>query len=185
MHFYLQFHDIVIFAPMETFNEKIKRIRKSRGLNQTDICSKIGITQPSFASIEAGRTKSVSIDLGKKIALALDVDFNELFDIQDATNSESHTGEIELLKKRILVLEEQLNDKRRIVEFLSKNNLLLAVASQLYHDENPDRIRKRNFNDPDSLLNEINEMPYDPGDPESQYLYILKCFDELKKSKKE
>ena len=56
---------------METYYEKIKRIRKSKGLNQVDICAQIGITQPSFASIEAGRTKTISIELGKKIAKAL------------------------------------------------------------------------------------------------------------------
>ncbi len=108
---------------METFNEKIKRIRKSRGLNQNEVCSQIGITQPSLASIEAGKTKSIAIELGKKIAIALNVSFNELFDIEISDNSKAINEENEQLKKRIGELESQLQDKTRLEKYLEKDIL--------------------------------------------------------------
>ena len=116
MHFFVFSIQILSsFEVMENMNEKIRRIRKSKGLKQTDVCEKIGITQPSFASIEAGRTKSISIDLGKSIAKVLDVDFNYLFEIGLPNNqNEDLIKEIERLKKQILVLEEQVEDKRKI-----------------------------------------------------------------------
>lgn len=100
---------------METMNEKIKRIRKSKGLSQNDVASHIGITQPSFASIESGRTKSISIDLGEKIAKMLDVSFNDLFGIRDSQNNISLSNKIEQLEKRISELESQLEDKRKLL----------------------------------------------------------------------
>lgn len=100
---------------METTNDRIRRIRKSKGLKQTDVCSFIGLTQPSYASIEAGRTKSISIELGKSLAKVLEVGFYELFEIEIETQPiNQDKKEIEQLKKRIEELEEQLSDKRQI-----------------------------------------------------------------------
>lgn len=123
--------DILIFVFMETYYEKIKRIRKSKGLNQVDICAQIGITQPSFASIEAGRTKTISIELGKKIAKALDVGFNELFEIDsidDTVEIVKQLGkEYEEAKKRVEELEETLNDKRKIIDYYEDTMEYLAL----------------------------------------------------------
>lgn len=74
---------------MESINEKIKRIRLETGVNQADVARSAGIKQSSYASIEKGDTKSISIEVGKGIAKALNISFNELFEIE--TNNEKIT----------------------------------------------------------------------------------------------
>lgn len=100
---------------MESINEKIKRIRIEIGINQADVARSAGIKQSSYASIEKGDTKSISIEVGKGIAKALRLSFNELFDIENADAVDSLKEEIKLLRKRIDELEEQLDDKRKII----------------------------------------------------------------------
>ena len=107
---------------METFNEKIKRLRKSKGLNQTEVCSLIGITQPSFASIESGRTKSINIELGKSIANALDVSFNELFNIELPINKDIAIAneEITELKDKIKTQGKMISLQTEMIELFKK-----------------------------------------------------------------
>ena len=150
----MQYYDILIFVSMENFNEKIKRLRKARGLNQNDVCSEIGITQPSLASIESGRTKSISIDLGKKLAKTLSVSFNELFDI-DEVESNLHE-ETDRLKKRIIEIESQLEDKKRLEKYLSKDLLsikpLILNWVEEFHLTEADFIKSENSNIPEVSL---------------------------------
>jgi len=116
------------FWLMESMNERIKRLRKSIGLKQVDIATTIGITQPSFASIESGRTKSISIELGQKIANVLNVSFNELFDVGNSHKIESFNNEIEFLKTRIselsFLVETLKNEKEHI-----KDHLVMQMVS--------------------------------------------------------
>lgn len=90
---------------MESINEKIKRIRLEAGVNQADVARSAGIKQSSYASIEKGDTKAISIEVGKGIAKALRISFNELFDIE----IESNNSLIEELKSENYNLKEQLN----------------------------------------------------------------------------
>lgn len=106
---------------METLNEKIKRIRTERNVRPADIARFAGIKQSSYASIEKGDTKSISIEVGKGIAKALGMSFNELFEIEVADNSELLFAEIKQLKKRITELEEQLNDKKELLRYYQQS----------------------------------------------------------------
>lgn len=86
---------------MESINEKIKRIRLETGVSQADVARSAGIKQSSYASIEKGDTKSISIEVGKGIARALKISFNELFDIEvslNTNNEDQLISEIERLK---------------------------------------------------------------------------------------
>jgi transcriptional regulator with XRE-family HTH domain len=168
---------------MERILNRIIELRKAKKISQKQIAEHLEIGQAAYAKVESGT--SITVDRLFKIAELLNVPIGVLLDI-DPTDSDLNKKlylEIEQLKKRIIEQEEQLNDKRRLVEFLSKNNLLLAVASKLYHDESPIP-QQRDFNNLDSLIKQINEMPFDPGEPESQFRYILKRIDELKDGNK-
>lgn len=115
---------------METFNEKIKRIRKSLGLTQVNVCEKIGITQPSFASIESGKTTSITIDLGKQIAQALGVTFYELFDIaQNKEKEEALLDEIERLKELISEQKKMIAFRSEQFEFYKQTYVLIYQQS--------------------------------------------------------
>ena len=106
---------------METINEKIKRLRKQKGISQVEVARAAGITQSSFASIEKGETKSITIDVGKGISEMLGIDFTELFEITSGTNN-SLLGEISELKERMaektLLIDTLINERSHIRAYL-------------------------------------------------------------------
>ncbi len=127
----------------EELKDKIKRLRKQNGLSQRDVASVAGMQQSSIASIEKGETASMYLKHAVGIAKALKVGFNELYDIDgDTSKVEKVQNANASLKSRIVELEEQLNDKRSIIEFLSNSNFLLKEVAWIlkqrqYKLENP------------------------------------------------
>lgn len=97
-------------------SESIKIVRIKKGISQTKMAESIGMSQPGYAKIESGDTKNISLSLAVKIAQALGVGFNELYDIDgDSKKIEGLQNEIEQLKKQIIGLEDRLNDKQQII----------------------------------------------------------------------
>lgn len=69
---------------MNSTGLKIKQIRKSKGLSQQLVADSAGITQSSLALIESGKTKNISVEVGKGITEALGISFHELFNIESS-----------------------------------------------------------------------------------------------------
>lgn len=68
---------------METISDKIKRLRKSQIMTQRELANKVVINQATLCYIERGNTENITITLGKKLAKALNISFNELFEIEN------------------------------------------------------------------------------------------------------
>ena len=81
---------------MKQLHERIKEIRLSRKINQSELAVNLGISRNAYVQIENGVTKSISISVGKALAKELDISFNELFEIE---NSEFEKTRIELTKE--------------------------------------------------------------------------------------
>lgn len=114
---------------MESISEKIKRLRKSSGVSQLEVAKSAGITQSGFASIEKGDTKAISIEVGKGIAKALGISFNELFEIEvDSKSNESQKNEIEELKGKIEELQGRIEE---LQERISEKDKILALQEQI------------------------------------------------------
>lgn len=90
---------------MEELKDKLLRIRKEKNLSQTYVAKAAGIKQPSYASIEAGDTKNVSLSVAKGLAKALGVSFIELFEIEDPEY------------ERIKLIKSMSKDDRDALEF--------------------------------------------------------------------
>ncbi|WP_372648013.1 helix-turn-helix domain-containing protein [Draconibacterium sp.] len=105
-------------------NEKIRRLRIEKGISQADVASQSGIKQASYSNIEKpqskGGNKSISIDIGKGIAKALGVSFNELFDIEIPNSDQVSRIEEEnsKLKKENEQLEKRVNELEKMVSLL-------------------------------------------------------------------
>lgn len=108
---------------MESLNEKIRRIRKQSGLSQIEVAKLAGINQASYSNLENGDTKSISIEVGKGISKALNIPFNELFDIEI---SKTDTELIESLKYENDKLKKEINDKSMLVDLLTKEKTILT-----------------------------------------------------------
>ena len=86
--------------------KKLRTIRDTKGLTQSQIAEQIGLDTSSYARIEKKGDK-LSIEQLKKIAVALGVSIGELLDIEGAGAAvEKPNEDTEGLKKRIGELEE-------------------------------------------------------------------------------
>jgi transcriptional regulator with XRE-family HTH domain len=111
--------------------EKIKQFRKQKNLSQAQIAESIGISQAAFAKIESGETKSITIEVGKGIAIALGIPFYEIFDIEP---SKENSEQIEKLKIENESLKKQLEEKVQILELLKneKAHVSLYLLMRLF-----------------------------------------------------
>jgi|SRR5665647_151443 len=71
-------NDVIV---KESIGDKLKRIRKEKSLSQSNIAAYCGISQAAYAKIENGTTQNITIGIGKGIANALLISFNELFEV--------------------------------------------------------------------------------------------------------
>lgn len=72
---------------MRTVFENIKRIRKQKGLTQTEVAEVAGISRNSYILIEKGITKDILLQTAIGISKALNEPFNELFEVPGNTDS--------------------------------------------------------------------------------------------------
>lgn len=125
---------------METQGEKIKRIRKSKGISQVIVAESCMIKQSSYANIESGKTQSITIEVGIGIAKALGVSFNELFEIE-VGNLPTEEGliQIEDLKGKLEELKERLSEKDQLIKAITSQNKQLKtelLSSISFHQLN-------------------------------------------------
>jgi transcriptional regulator with XRE-family HTH domain len=59
---------------------KIRECRERAGMSQEQLAKSVGITQVYLCYLEKGKKKNPSITLLNKIAIALNVNINELLD---------------------------------------------------------------------------------------------------------
>jgi len=116
---------------MESINEKIKRIRLEAGVNQAVVARSAGLKQSSYASIEKGDTKAISIEVGRGIAKALGLSFNELFEIELSENS----GKEVELKAEIDRLNDTLNGQKELITILKEQNEILKPFRSAFIQE--------------------------------------------------
>lgn len=113
---------MLYFCFVETIHEKIKRLRIERRINQIELANSIGVSRSAFILMENGSTKSISVDIGKKLAEKLGVSFNELFEVENP-ELETAKKEIERLKKSSDFNETILKlagDQSKDIEYKSK-----------------------------------------------------------------
>lgn len=121
------------FVFMESINEKIKLLRKQRGISQVEVAKTAGINQASYSNIEKGDTKSITIEVGKGIARALGISFAELFDIEP---SKDNSEQIEKLKVENISLKKQLEEKVFLIETLKdeKAHIKMSFLVKLFSE---------------------------------------------------
>jgi len=102
------------------FSERLKNLRKEAGFTQVDVASKLGISQPAYASWERGVKKPTQENL-VKIAQIFNVSIDYL-----VGNSEEKLDEldnIELLfrmNSKGLTEEEKKIFKKELIEFMEE-----------------------------------------------------------------
>lgn len=102
------------------FSERLKNLRKEAGFTQVDVASKLGISQPAYASWERGIKKPTQENL-VKIAQVLNVSVDYL--VGNSEEKSDDLDNIELLfrmNSKGLTDEEKAVFKKELVEFMEK-----------------------------------------------------------------
>lgn len=113
-------------------NEKIKKLRKEKGMSQADMASLTGVHKAHFSRIERGRFQP-SIDLLKKISKALDVTADYLLndEVDDFTpvrvEDKTLVEKVKLIdtlnteeKNALLKIIDALLTKKKVVDLVMK-----------------------------------------------------------------
>ena len=96
--------------------ERIKRVRKSRGMTQDVLAERLGVSIGYVSQVERGITK-ISLDLLGKISSILDCDIASLI-------TESATNSSEYMESELLAEIRKLDGKKRkyILEIIKLTN---------------------------------------------------------------
>src|SRR5674476_1638028 len=108
---------------MKGIEGKIMKLRIEKGISKADMSRACSITPTAYSNIEEDLTESINIETGRKIAKALGISFNELFEIEgDSQKIDELNNEIQLFKNRIaeksLLIESLINEKAHIKDCL-------------------------------------------------------------------
>ena len=90
--------------------EKIKALRNQKGLSQSKMADLIGISQTGYAKIESAVTENIALSVAVGMAKALNVGFNELFNI------DGDSQKIDELSNQIVNLNKINNDQKNIIK---------------------------------------------------------------------
>ncbi|MFA5478942.1 MAG: helix-turn-helix transcriptional regulator [Candidatus Muiribacteriota bacterium] len=140
-------------------HEKIRELRQKRRLRQVEIAELIGIKQSTYSLIEDGKTKNISLNVAIGIAKALDVSFNELFDIEYKPED---TQIIEKYLKENTELKETVQKNNQLIELLQHKNQELQKAKaglelreefRLYYETDQKIKKSKSESDKEKLTN--------------------------------
>lgn len=92
---------------MDNLSKRIKSIRESKEIRQSDVAKELNIERTNYHRIE-NRGDKLSIEQAKAIAAALDVSLSELLGLDAPVENE---GKVKELEKRIEELESRIKDK--------------------------------------------------------------------------
>lgn len=108
--------------------DNIKKIRKERGLKQTDFANLLNISQSYLSDLENSR-KNISVDTAKQIAKKLNVTMGYL------TSGNKMYGDLtdEEKKDQFLKLNKELAKSNTTREQKLKNNLLELIKKDLQY----------------------------------------------------
>ena len=107
----------------ESIEQRLKRIRKSKGFTQDNLAYELGITKGAYNKIEKGTT-SVTIKRLKEIADILEVEIQDFFTDSNGSSKTEDSGkkygfatkgDIEEIIKMIEVLAKEVNSLKATV----------------------------------------------------------------------
>ena len=118
---------------MKGIEGKIVKLRMAKGISKADMSRACGITPTAYSNIEDDLTESINIETGKKIAIALGISFNELFEIDvDSQKIDSLYKVIETLKEKNEELNKTIIDKSLLIETLLNEKAHIKFSRRFF-----------------------------------------------------
>jgi transcriptional regulator with XRE-family HTH domain len=77
-----------------TIGTKIRQLRDSKKISQSDLARRLGIGQTTLGFIESGDTKKIDFLIMDKICKEFEIDFNYFLEDKQITNIKANNGTI-------------------------------------------------------------------------------------------
>lgn len=118
---------------MNLVSEKIKELREAKNLSQKKLAEIAGVSQPTIYNLEHGKADNITLSIGKNIAKALEVSFNELFDIENSIAGKSEAAaELDQLRAKVMELEKWIDIKDKLIKLLQDENESIKYENAVY-----------------------------------------------------
>jgi len=100
---------------VEAVAQRIKKLRKIRGLTQKELADSIGITRDILASYESGRAH-LNDDVIIRFALALQVSSDELLGLKEHESLASQPPNVRLIKRMQKIQELPAAEQKALIK---------------------------------------------------------------------
>ena len=116
--------------------DKLRDLLKQRGMKQTELAERIGVSKTTINSIITRNNKSVDFSTMEKIADALDVPIEYFFDRpgKQATEKPTSVGELTETEREFVRLFSELSPANR--------TLFVEIASAILRAQEAEPVRK-------------------------------------------
>lgn len=94
---------------MEKFGEKIRELRKERGITVYEMATRLGVSRNTLTNWERGEKEPHAIAMLEEIAKILKVSLREIFTDETKTSAENDFA-IKNLQERVTKIEQILKD---------------------------------------------------------------------------
>ena len=117
-----------------TVGEKIKQIRKDKGLQQKAVASEVGLDQSNYNKVENGR-REPSVEVLQKLAVIFGVTVDELLNADDKKQPTPVTVEDKTVSEKIRLVE-QLEEEDKNVIYKMLDTMLTKKKFQDFFQQN-------------------------------------------------
>jgi transcriptional regulator with XRE-family HTH domain len=117
-----------------TVGEKIKQLRKDKGLQQKTVATDVGLDQSNYNKVENGK-REPSVEVLQKLSVILGVTVDELLNAEDKKQPTPVTVEDKTVSEKIRLVE-QLEDEDKNVIYKMLDTMLTKKKFQDFFQQN-------------------------------------------------
>ncbi|CAF3647496.1 unnamed protein product [Rotaria socialis] len=114
--------------------EKIKQIRKNKGLQQKVVALEVGLDQSNYNKVENGH-REPSLEVLQKLSAVLGVSIDEILSTEDTRNPSSVTVEDKTIAEKIRLMG-QLDEEDKNVLYKMLDTMLTKQKFQNFFEQN-------------------------------------------------
>jgi transcriptional regulator with XRE-family HTH domain len=97
-----------------TVNDKIKQLRKDKGLQQKVVATEVGLDQSNYNKIENGK-REPSVEVLQKLAVIFGVTVDQLLNPDDDKQPTAVTVEDKTVAEKIRLVEQLEDDDKNVI----------------------------------------------------------------------
>lgn len=134
MHKVVELTNLAFKLKTMKIGDKIKQIRKDKGLQQKQVAIDLGLDQSNYNKIENGK-REPSLEVLQKLSTILDISIDDLVNAEDTSKPTAVTMEDKTISEKIRLME-QLEDEDKNVIYRMLDTMLTKQRFQNFFEQN-------------------------------------------------